>query len=213
MYETNLVASVLYWFRGLLTWMISSMTVNVRSCVGPRIFSIKFIIVKLLHSMWTSLSLVDCFKSITCRKAKILRHIRPSILTSCCLKTAYDMLSVSVVASNLQQWGHAKTARTGYEWLRQKKNEKQKNGYKLVSSKPTCSSFSHQTICATVVSYNTSNFVMRTNLGSRCRGHGTRWKSCGTLKIKFNTCGIKNKSIVLLKCPNIATTANVMPAK
>lgn len=52
-----------------------------------------------------------------------------------------------------------------------------------------------------------------THCGSRCLGHGTKWNNCGTEKMKLKTWGIKNNSIVLLKCPSIATTANVIPEK
>lgn len=50
-------------------------------------------------------------------------------------------------------------------------------------------------------------------LGKRCRGQGTKWKSCGMEYRKLNTCGMKNSRSVLLKWPRMPTTANVIPAR
>lgn len=49
--------------------------------------------------------------------------------------------------------------------------------------------------------------------GSRCRGHGTRWNSCGAEYTKLNACGSRRRIRVLLKWPRMATTAKTMPAK
>ena len=49
--------------------------------------------------------------------------------------------------------------------------------------------------------------------GSRCRGHGTRWKSCGAEYTKLKACGRRSNISVLLKWPRMATTAKTMPAK
>lgn len=57
------------------------------------------------------------------------------------------------------------------------------------------------------------SFCKQTYLGNLCRGHGTNLNNCGTEYTKLTTCGIKNSNIVLLKCPRIATTANVIPEK
>ena len=53
----------------------------------------------------------------------------------------------------------------------------------------------------------------RCNLGSRCLGQGINLKSWGSERIKFTSCGIKNRSSDLLKCPKIPTAANVTPAE
>jgi hypothetical protein len=37
--------------------------------------------------------------------------------------------------------------------------------------------------------------------------------NCGIDNKKLNTCGMKNNNKNLLKCPNIPTTANVIPEK
>jgi hypothetical protein len=50
-------------------------------------------------------------------------------------------------------------------------------------------------------------------LGNLCLGQGTNLNTCGTEYTKLTTWGIKNNSMVLLKCPRIATTANVIPEK
>mmetsp|Transcript_8725 Transcript_8725/g.19178 ORF Transcript_8725/g.19178 Transcript_8725/m.19178 type:complete len:138 (-) Transcript_8725:1112-1525(-) len=55
--------------------------------------------------------------------------------------------------------------------------------------------------------------ISSSNRGSLCRGQGTILNSCGTLHRKLATCGMKNSSSVLLKCPCIPTTANAIPAK
>ena len=87
--------------------------------------------------------------------------------------------------------------------------------------------FSHITIFKPVVSliWTTKIFadrsqqpkittpITKTYFGNLWRGHGTNLKSCGADSKKLKTCGIINSSIVLLKWPNIATTAKVIPEK
>lgn len=55
--------------------------------------------------------------------------------------------------------------------------------------------------------------VFASYLGKRCRGQGTKWKSCGVEQRKFKICGTKKSKSVLLKCPKMPTTAKVIPAK
>lgn len=45
------------------------------------------------------------------------------------------------------------------------------------------------------------------------RGHGANLKRCGQRKRKLNIWGMKKRSSVLLKCPKMSRTANVIPAK
>ena len=49
--------------------------------------------------------------------------------------------------------------------------------------------------------------------GNLCLGHGRSLKSWGEEYTKLITWGMKNNNNVLLKCPRIATTANVIPLK
>ena len=63
------------------------------------------------------------------------------------------------------------------------------------------------------VTLGSSNPVRALNLGKRCLGQGTRWKSCGALYTKLKICGISSNKRVLLKCPRMLTMAKTMPAK
>jgi hypothetical protein len=55
--------------------------------------------------------------------------------------------------------------------------------------------------------------VFALNLGNLCLGQGTNLNNWGVEYKKLMICGMKKSSNVLLKCPRIPTTANVMPAK
>lgn len=55
--------------------------------------------------------------------------------------------------------------------------------------------------------------VLELNFGNRCLGQGISLNSCGDEYKKLKTCGIKKRSVVLLKCPKMPTTANVIPEK
>ena len=55
--------------------------------------------------------------------------------------------------------------------------------------------------------------VCVSNLGNRCRGHGTILNNCGIEYKKFTTCGKQNNSNVSEKWPKMPATAKVIPAK
>ena len=55
--------------------------------------------------------------------------------------------------------------------------------------------------------------VCVSNLGSRCRGHGTSLNNCGIEYKKFTTCGKQNNNNVSEKWPKMPATAKVIPAK